>query len=74
MFKMRVWHWLFAGSFLFMGLTLLVIYQITVTGDLSLEWALMVLMLLTMVSFLSGWYLEREHKKKHPEAGIEELI
>jgi uncharacterized membrane protein YqjE len=74
MFKMRVWHWLFAGSFLFMGLTLLVIYQITMTGDLSLEWALLVLMLLTMVSFLSGWYLEREHKKKHSEAGIEELI
>jgi uncharacterized membrane protein YqjE len=74
MFKMRVWHWLFAGSFLFMGLTILVIYQITMTGDTSLEWMLMVLMLLTMASFLSGWYLEREHKKKHPEAGIEELI
>ena len=74
MFEMRVWHWLFAGSFLFMGLTILVIYQITMTGDTSLEWMLMVLMLLTMASFLSGWYLERQQKKKHPEAGIEELI
>jgi hypothetical protein len=29
---------------------------------------------LAMVSFLVGWYMEREHKKKHPEAGIEDLI
>ena len=74
MFKMRVWHWLYVGSFLFLGLAILVVYQVTVTGDLSLEWALLVSMMLAMVSFLVGWFLEREHKKKHPEAGIEDLI
>ena len=74
MFKMRIWHWLFAGSFVFLGLTIHVIYQVTMTGDLSLEWALLILMTLSMASFLAGWFLEREHKKKQPEAGIEELL
>ena len=74
MFKMRTWHWLYAGSFLFLGLTILMVYQVTRTGDLSLEWTLLIFMTLAMVSFLVGWYMEREHKKKHPEAGIEALI
>lgn len=74
MFKMRPWHLLYAGSFLFLGLTILMVYQVTRTGDLSLEWTLLIFMTLAMVSFLVGWYMEREHKKKHPEAGIEALI
>lgn len=74
MFKMRTWHWLYVGSFLFLGLTVFMVYQVTMTGDLSQEWPLLVFMTLVMVSFLVGWYLEREHKKKHPEAGIEDLI
>jgi membrane protein implicated in regulation of membrane protease activity len=74
MFKMRTWHWLYAGSFLFLGLTILMVYQVTRTGDLSLEWPLLVFMTLAMVSFLVGWFMERAHKKKQPEARMEDLI
>jgi len=74
MFKMRMWHWLYVGSFLFLGLAIFMVYQVTMTGDLSMEWPLLIFVALSMVSFLVGWYMEREHKKEHPEAGIEELI
>ena len=74
MFKMRVWHWLYVACFSFLGLTLFMVYQISVTKDLSLEWTLLVLMALTMATFLVGWFLEREHKKKQPVAGLEELL
>ena len=74
MFKMRIWHWLYVGSFLLLGLTILMVYQVTMTGDLSLEWTLLLFMSLAMVSFLVGWYMERAHKKEHPEAGIEDLL
>ena len=74
MFKMRIWHWLYVGSFLFIGLTILLVYQVTMTGDLSMEWTLLIFMTLSTASFLVGWYIEREHKKKQPEAGLEELL
>jgi hypothetical protein len=50
------------------------VYQVTRTGDLSLEWPLLIFLSLVMVSFLVGWYMEREHKKKYPEARMEDLI
>ena len=74
MFEMRVWHWLYVACFTFLGLTVFIVYQISTTGDLSLEWTLLVLMMLSMSSFLAGWFLEREHKKKQPQAGLEELL
>jgi len=74
MFEMRVWHWLFAASFLFMGLTVYMIYRITFTGDLTLEWMLLLFMSLAMASFILGWYLERKHKKSEPDVRIEDLI
>jgi len=74
MFEMRVWYWLYVACFAFLGLTVFMVYQISTTGDLSLEWTLLVLMTLSMAAFLAGWFLEREHKKKQPQAGLEELL
>jgi hypothetical protein len=74
MFEMRVWHWLYVACFAFLGLTVVIVYRISMTGDLSMEWTLLVLMALAMASFLVGWFLEREYKKKQPPVGLEELL
>lgn len=74
MFKLRLWHWLYVVCFSFLALTMYMVYHIAMTGDLSLEWTLLVLMALTMAAFLAGWFLEREHKKTQPPPGLEELL
>ena len=43
-------------------------------GRLEPGVALLIFLSLVMVSFLVGWYMEREHKKKYPEARMEDLI
>ena len=75
--KVMKWHWLYAGAFLFMGICVYIVYQITFTGDISIEWALVLLMALAMVSFISGWLMERDYKRKHPDEkvkGLEDLL
>ena len=65
--KIKPWTLMFAGAFVCSILCLGLVYLITVTGDVSYEVFIYVLMFLGL-GFASGGYLmESKYKKEHPE-------
>ena len=65
--KLKNWTLLYGGAFVCSLLCLGLVYLITVTGDVSYESFIYVLMFLGVGLAGGGYYLESKYKKEHPE-------
>jgi hypothetical protein len=65
--KLKNWTLLYGGAVVCSLLCLGLVYLITVTGDISYEAIIYVLMVLLLGLAGGGYYLESKYKKEHPE-------
>ena len=65
--ELKPWTLLFAGAFGCSIICLGLVYLITVTGNVSYESFIFVLMFLGVGLAGGGYYLESKYKKEHPD-------
>lgn len=69
----RPWTFMFIGAGACAVLCLGLVYIVTVTGNISYEVIIYVLVLLGFTLIAGGYYLEEKYKREHPSEFIPEL-
>lgn len=74
--EMKPWTLMFAGAALCTAACVFLVWRITATGDVSIEWVIWVFVLLGFGLLAGGYLSEANYKREHPEeysvAGLEQ--
>jgi len=65
--EMKPWTLMFAGAALCTAVCIFLVWRITATGDVSIEWMIWVLVLLGFGFFAGGYLSEAKYRREHPE-------
>jgi FtsH-binding integral membrane protein len=68
--ELKQWTLLYIGAIISAIGCAYVVYHITSTGDPSIEWVFWVFFGITLSLIAGGYYIERDYRKKHGEAGL----
>lgn len=65
--EIKPWTLMFAGAALCTAACIFLVWRITATGDVSIEWMIWGFVLLGFGFFASGYLSEAKYKREHPE-------
>ncbi len=65
--KPTLWNFLYFGAVLCVLISVVTIYQITVSGDVSNEWIIWLSVIVGFSLFGGGYLYELRYKQTHPE-------
>ena len=65
--EMKPWTLMFVGAALCTVACMFLVWRITATGDVSIEWMIWVLVLLGFGFFAGGYLSESKYRREHPE-------